>query len=551
MMIRCYLALLLPFSALMAQTQPPVIHIRQVLAEGVYLDQGTAQGLAEGMKVTFQRLAPGAAKMAAKPVGDGVIVSVATQSAFCEIKGRTDGMQPEPGDLAILAADDQQNLERLRNAARRQRYAQVVSFTSGDPLEEEVREYVPSPPLSEEGRLSGRIGFEWNSLADRGGTGLSSHQEGLAIRVDWTRIDGTYWNISGYWRGRTNSTNGGQAQTITDLMNRTYHIGLYYNNPRSRYQMGFGRVLLPWASSLSTLDGGYVARSLNKTWTAGLFAGSTPDPTQWNYDPNRQMLGTFLNAQRGTYETARWSGTVGVAITRVRWRPERQFLFAENSVFVGSKFTLLHTMEADQRNPKTMNGQTGVQLTRSFLSARFQPSRRVTFDVSHNHLRGVPTFDIRLLGTGLLDNFLFQGFSGGVRVQPIDQLTLSGNWGRSSRENDPKASLNQMYSASWARLPWIQSRIEGRYSNFTSSFGSGRYTSFTLTRNLGEQLRLEAQAGQQDFHGLLTQQTRARFAGGTIDWSIGRHYFLTGGWMTYRGRVQNYDQTFLTLGFRF
>lgn len=542
---------LLPSLLLQAQEPPPAIRIRQVLAEGVYLDQGSANGLAEGMRVTFQRLAPGAARLSAKPVGEGVIVSVATQSAFCEIRARVEGLQPEPGDLAVLAVADQQNLERIRNSSRRQRYAQVVSFTSGDPLDEEEREYVPTPPLSEEGRLTGRIGFEWNSLADRGGTSLSSHQEGLAIRVDWTRIEGSYWSISGYWRGRMNSANSDQAQTITDLMNRTYHIGLFYNNPRSRYQMGFGRVLLPWASSLSTLDGGYVARSFNKTLTAGVFAGSTPDPTQWNYDPNRQMLGTFLNAERGDYETARWSGTVGVAITRVHWRPERQFLFAENSLFVGSKFTLLHTMEADQRNPKIMNGQTGVQLTRSFLSARFQPHRRVTFDLSHNHLRGTPTFDIRLLGTGLLDNFLFQGFSGGVRVQPIDQLTLSGNWGRSSRENDPKASLNQMYTASWARLPWIQTRLEGRYSNFTSSFGSGRYTSFSLTRNLGEQLRVEAQAGQQEFHGPLTQQTRARFAGGTIDWSIGRHYFVTGGWMTYRGQVQNYDQTFLTLGFRF
>ncbi|MBN9658157.1 MAG: hypothetical protein J0H49_08255 [Acidobacteria bacterium] len=550
-MWRWITTVLAPASLLLAQPAPTPIHIRQVVAGGVYLDQGSATGLAEGMKVTFQRLAPGEARMSAKAVGEGTVVSVATQSAFCEIKATVDNLQPEPGDLAVLAAADQENLERIRNSARRQRYAQVVSFTSGDPLEEEVREYVPSPPLSEEGRLTGRLGFEWNSLNDRSGAGLSSHQEGMAIRIDWTRIEGSYWSISGYWRGRVNSTNGGQAQTLTDLVNRTYHIGLFYSNPRSPYQMGFGRILLPWASSLSTLDGGYLARSLGKTLTVGVFAGSTPDPSQWNYDPNRQMLGTFLNAQRGNYESARWSGTLGVAITRVRWRPERQFLFAENSIFVGTKFTLLHTMEADQRNPKLFNGQTGLQLTRSFTSARFQPHRRVTFDLSHNHLRGTPTFDVRLLGTGLLDNFLFQGFSGGIRLQPIERLTLSGNWGRSHRENDPRSSLNQMYSAGWSRLPWISSRLEGRYSSFTSSFGTGRYSSVTLTRNVGEQLRLEAQAGQQEFHGALTQQTRARFIGGTIDWSFSRHYFITGGWMTYRGQVQNYDQTFLTLGYRF
>ncbi|MGC4049836.1 MAG: hypothetical protein QM757_10020 [Paludibaculum sp.] len=338
---------------------------------------------------------------------------------------------------------------------------------------------------------------------------------------------------------------------VSEVICAASFVSWWLRIPRSRYQLGFGRILLPWASSLSTLDGGYLARTFGKTLTAGVFAGSTPDPTQWNYDPNRQMLGTFLNAQRGSYESARWSGTVGIAITRVHWRPERQFLFAENSLFAGTKFTLLHSMEADQRNPRIMNGQTGLQLTRSFTSARLQPHRRITFDLSHNHLRGIPTFDIRLLGTGLLDNFLFQGFSGGIRIQPLERLTLTGNWGRSRRENDPRASLNQMYSAGWSQLPWIRSRLEGRYSNFTSSFGTGRYSSLTLSRNIGEQLRLEAQAGQQEFHGALTQQTRARCIGGTLDWSFSRHYFVTGGWMTYRGQIQNYDQTFLTLGYRF
>jgi len=39
------------------------------------------------------------------------------------------------------------------------------------------------------------------------------------------------------------------------------------------------------------------------------------------------------------------------------------------------------------------------------------------FGVNHNYFRSLPTFDPRLLGTGLLDQYLFQGFSGDVRFR--------------------------------------------------------------------------------------------------------------------------------------
>ncbi len=526
--------------------------VKQVVPGMVYLDGGTAHGLSEGMKLKLQRLAPGEAKMAARRIADIIIASVATQSALAEIVNPEPGMEAQPGDLAELSGKDAAEFDRGEAARRRQRYAQVISFTSGDPLEEEVREYVPMPEPSEVGRLRGRIGFEVNVLEDRSSGGRNSHQEGVAARVDWTRIDGTYWNLTGYWRGRWNTHQGGsQQQTMVDLINRTYTIGMFYNNPRSKYVFGFGRVLIPWVSSMSTIDGGYAARRLTRNITTGIFAGSTPDPTQWNYDPNRQMVGLFASYEKGSFERVRWTSTAGAAVTRIRWRPERQFLFLENSIFAANKLSVLHSMEVDQKNSRYMNGQTGAMLSRSFLTFRVQPSSKLSFDLNQNYFRGLPTFDNSLIGTGLLDKYLFQGFSGGFRAQPWDRLVLSATWGRSKRDTDTSASLNQMYSAGWTRLPWVGARVDGRYTRFNSSFGQGSYESISLIRDIREDLRLELQVGQQEFGGPLTRQSRSRFANGHVDWNIGLHYFVTGGLLSYRGGIQNYDQIFFTLGYRF
>lgn len=542
-------ALLLKAEVPEAETRRRAFQVKQVVPGGVYLDGGSAHGLAEGMKLTLERRAAGAAGMAARRLGEAVVVSVATQSALAELRSVDENMEPQAGDVAVLSAPDAEAVGRAQAASRRQRYAQVVSFTSGDPLEEEVREYVPMAPPSEIGRMRGSVGFEFNSIRDRE-SGSSSSQQGASVRLDWTRIDGTYWRASGYWRGRWNRRGGGQ-QTLTDLINRTYTMGLSYDNPRSKNQFGFGRILLPWASSLSTLDGGYYARRLARHATAGVFAGSTPDPTQWNYDPNRQMLGVFTSFDQGSYEKVRWTGTVGAAAARVRWRPERNFLFVENTLYAGEKVSLMHNMEADLKNARYMPGQSGAMLGRSFLTVRLQPSRRFSVDLNQNYFRGLPTFDSTLLGTGLLDKFLFQGFSGGFRALPLEKLSVSANWGRSSREGDARSSLNQMYSAGWRRLPYVGLRLDGRYTRFSSSFGSGSYESVSLIREVGGSLRLELMMGQQTFGGALTRQSRSRFLNGQADWNLGRHYYLSSGWLSYRGAVQNYDQLFFTLGYRF
>ena len=79
-----------------------------------------------------------------------------------------------------------------------------------------------------------------------------------------------------------------------------------------------------------------------------MFAGSTPDPTSWNYNPDRQLLGSFVNYTSGSFESVRFTSTAGVAVSRIRWRPERQFAFFENALFYKRYLSIYHNLEADQ-----------------------------------------------------------------------------------------------------------------------------------------------------------------------------------------------------------
>ena len=216
-------------------------------------------------------------------------------------------------------------------------------------MDEEAREYVPRPPLPEVNRVRGRIGFEYSGIIDQGGSGAASNQVGLVLRADMTRINGSYWNLNGYTRIQLSSRTSVASQaTLNDLLNRTYHVGLTYNNPQSKWVLGFGRMYLPWAPSLSTIDGGYVGRRLGNGVTVGIFAGTTPDPTSWNYSPDRQEAGTFLNFEGGSWEAFKYGSTTGFGVSRLSWHPESEFVFFENTLSWKHSVSVYHSLQADQ-----------------------------------------------------------------------------------------------------------------------------------------------------------------------------------------------------------
>jgi hypothetical protein len=125
------------------------------------------------------------------------------------------------------------------------------------------------------------------------------------------------------------------------------------------------------------------------------------------------------------------------------------------------------------------------------------------------------------------------------------------NVGRSSKSGDSRASWNQLAGVTLRRIWRTELRADLRYSRFDSSYGRGSYRSLSLSREFGETLRLDVQAGQQNFSSALSSQSKARWINASGDWFLGRHYFLGGGFTSYRGRVQSYDQWFVNLGYRF
>jgi hypothetical protein len=174
----------------------------------------------------------------------------------------------------------------------------------------------------------------------------------------------------------------------------------------------------------------------------------------------------------------------------------------------------------------------------------------VEFDINHSYFRDLPTYDPTLVGTGLLDKYLFQGLSGGVRVQVVKNIWAYTTLGRSSHSGDTKSSWNQLYGVTVERTPWVRVRTDLHYSKFDSAFGSGSYSSISFSRNFNDNLRWEVLGGRQSFISPLVKDT-SHFVTGNFEAALGPHYFFQTGYTWNRGPSQNYDQWMLTFGYRF
>ena len=524
------------------------------VAEGVaYLEGGRNDGLTQGMKLEVKVIEPSqkptaAGDLEAQPIAELEVASAALSSAVGEIHNPTRPVKV--GDWAYLSSEDTQTLIAQRSLSATRKYPVVVSFSEGDTLDDEARVVVPRPPLPEINRARGRIGFDYSGIASHGNGGGLSSNAGLMIRTDITRINGTYWNLTGFWRGRINNQSHGGQATLQDLINRTYTIGMTYDNPNSKNVAGFGRLYLPWATSLDSIDGGYFARRLTQGVTAGIFAGSTPDPTSWNYNPDRRIGGAFVNFEGGSFDNLRYTSTSGMGIALLKWNIDRPFVFFENGIFYKRYLSIYDSLQVDSPSGNPQVAAPGAGVSRNFLTVRLQPTSRVEFDLNQTYFRDIPTYDPQLIGTGLLDKYLFQGFSGGARVQVVKDIWAYTLLGRSNRSGDAKSSWNQLYGITVGRMPWIGMRTDVHYSKFNSSFGSGSYESISLSRNLNENLRWEVLGGRQAFVSPTTNDI-SHFVTGNFEASLGLHYFVQTGYTWNRGAGQNYDQWLFTFGYRF
>lgn len=533
--------------------------VKFISGKTVYIDGGSNSGLRVGMNLDIRSSQSQAQNSNGTggenaPIAAARIVGVARTSAILEV-GASKG-QLQVGDQADLIPQDaaaaRQNAlagpDNTLDASSRP-VADDPDSSSG--LSRKTFRSVPGPDDVSGTRTVGRIGFDTSGISSTGSTPGTSLQLGMSFQSNITHILGSHWNLEGYWRGRLNRHSQFQEATIEDSLNKMYTMQLYYENPNSKWVAGMGRLYLPWAVSLDTVDGGYFGRKLFSGNTTGVFAGSTPDLNSWHYRPSQRIAGLFTNFEGGDYDRFRYSSTTGVAVSSIKWKLDRPFIFFENELSYKGKVSAYHSLIVDSPQGASTNGiRPGAGISHSYFTLHYQPKSVVSFDLYHNFFRDVPTAVTTIVGTGVVDKLLFQGISAGTRLKPNRYFTLYTTIGTSDKTGDTHRTLNRMFGATWDEIPHTGIRADYHYSKFDSNFGTGNYEVLSLSRQLTNRMFWNVQLGNQDIESQHTLNCFSKFVDDSVDVNLGRHSYLQSGYTYVKGDTLNYRQWYLSWGFR-
>ena len=524
--------------------------IRGIAADAVYLDGGSNMGLQTGMKLIVCDSDPASDDLKAfcGAVAELAITAVATSSAVAEVYGAK--RQLKRGDRAFLTPEDEQ---AMRIAAATSKLPPVQAQPGGTLLSNAQARRLSAEDAGglAESQLRLRIGTDYSGLTSTGSTPGTTTQTGLSFQSNTTNMFGTHWNLQGYWRGNINHHLQFQEPTIQETLDKTYTMQLYYDNPDSAWVAGVGRLYLPWAVSLDTIDGGYLGYKLGGGATLVAFAGTVPNISSWHFDPNQRTGGSFVNFSGGDYDAFHYSSTTGFGAETFGWKLDRPFVFAENEVSYKNLFSVYHSLSADSpRGVTTLGIRPGAGIEHSYLTVHFHPIQKLSFDVYHNYFRDVPTESLQLVGLGLADTLVFQGVSAGVHFEPLSHVMLYTTFGRSKDTGDTHHSLNQMYGLTWIEIAHTGIRADFHYSKFDSDFANGIYRLLSISRQITHVTFFNVLLGDQNLISPYTTNDRSKFAATSLDFNLGKHSFIQSGYTFVNGNTLNYREWYSTLGFR-
>jgi hypothetical protein len=527
-------------------------HVRHAEETTFYIDVGRNSGLQEGMKLPIFHADALAGPTGAKPIAVLKVLVVADSSAVCEIVGSSE--QVRIGDVGFIDPAGKSQDRQSEEPLQMQEHPIPIGLSEGyrQPVEAEP---VSVPTSLAQRNTAVRIGFDYDQTKVAGG--FRASELGFQVSSDMTHIAGTNWNFTGHWRSRFRETysglSGAQLESLSDRIDRTYHIGLYYESPTSSIIAGFGRLSVPGAPSLATIDGGYFGRKINHRVTVGIFGGSTPDPTAWDYNPNQRIAGSFMNIESGDFDRLHFSVAEGIAMTAIRWRAARQFAFFENTISWKRYLWFYNSTEVDAARISPLPGggsnNAGISFTSSSL--RLQPLERLSVGLNHSYLNSLPTFDRNLLGTSLLDKYIFQGLSVDARYELPYRISVFTQVGRAKSIADTKKMWNSIYGVSLADILKSGFHADFRYAKFASSFGQGDYPALSVARNLNNNVQVEFVAGSQSLASDSTTNTSSHFVTSSATWNLGPRYFFETGYTWSRGISMNYQQWNTMFGYRF
>ena len=494
-------------------------HVTSLSGAMIYVDAGRLEGLETGQTLVVLR--------SAQEIGTLKVDYLASHRAACS---QLTGEAARAGDA-------------VRFTPKRREEAPAAGVGTGGSPAAHRKKGTWARRLG----LRGRVGARVLAVEDRTGAEASYTQPSLDLRVEGTRVAGSDLDLSVDVRTRRTwrTATGDSDPSLT----RVHRLSVSRQGLGSPIRISAGRLASPSLASVNLFDG-VLTEYLRPRFGAGLFTGSQPGASDWEFTREIQEYGFYGRLQNDVMAARRWSMTSGGVLSYSHGSPNRDYLFLRGQWSDPHFFGFLSQEVDVNRGWRRSIEGSSLSWTSTLLSLQYRPGPVMTISGGYDNRRNVRLYNDRETPESDFDEAHRQGWSGGISLYPLQQLTLGSDY----RINGSGADRSDAATCTWRMTPipgWSLD-LSGRHTRFQTPLSEGWLHSFSCGTGLGSNRHLEAHTGMrnEEARNATALRTDTRWYGASLDIGVGRWLYLLLSGESTRGDIEKNDQYYLSLSYQ-
>ncbi|HLP17383.1 MAG TPA: hypothetical protein VK470_14060, partial [Bacteroidota bacterium] len=336
-----------------------------------------------------------------------------------------------------------------------------------------------SPPSN---IVSGRVGLQYSGISadDRR---MNYSQPSALFRVDVGNVLGTGMTFTLYSRNFYDlSDSYARYGETSRLKHRVYELSLQRDTPDDAIGYGVGRMISRYVGGLGVFDGGHFYLRQSNFTLGGILGANIGDRTM-GFEGRDQKGAVFLNYRSGRDFMHQYDGTVAYVRQHAEGRLDREFVYVQNSLSMGSAFSVYESMEIDLNDINRGVRSSAARISNTFLSLNYYPVQWFSMNAGYDASRSVYLFEtMKTFPDTLFDRSLTQGFRGSANFRLPYYITLALNGSLRTRQGDERNSHNLGASLRMSDIAGSEIEAAVRYANIVGVYTDGNNITVDLDR---------------------------------------------------------------------
>lgn len=276
---------------------------------------------------------------------------------------------------------------------------------------------------------------------------------------------------------------GDWAEVKSDIFNalKIYNLAVRWDLNKTT-QISLGRKMNPKISSMGSMDGLQVEKSINR-FALGALAGFRPDYKNYGFNSKLFQYGAYVAYNTKT-ATNYSESSLAFMEQMNNWKTDRRFLYFQHSNSLIKNIYFFGTFEMDLFRIKNGLPQNTLDLTGLYLSLTYRIANNITITGSYDERKNIIYYETyKTVIDSIMLNEMRQSYRLRVNYRITKDLVLGVESGYRYLKTDPHPSKNINSYLTYSQIPRVNISVTISGTYLESNYMKGKILGANISRD--------------------------------------------------------------------